>query len=48
MMESLTHDLAEAAREVIAEVDEMGGMAAAVSSGLPKLRIVSKSDENKS
>jgi methylmalonyl-CoA mutase len=39
MMESLTHDLKEAAKEVIAEVDEMGGMAAAVSSGLPKLRI---------
>jgi methylmalonyl-CoA mutase len=39
MMESLTHDLKEAAKEVIAEVDEMGGMAAAVASGLPKLRI---------
>ena len=39
MMESLTHDLKAAARAVIEEVDEMGGMAAAVASGLPKLRI---------
>ena len=39
MMESLTHDLAAAARELIEEIEGMGGMANAVSSGLPKLRI---------
>ena len=39
MMESLTHDLVEKAMEVIDEVEELGGMAAAVASGMPKLRI---------
>ena len=39
-VESLTAELiAEAARKLIAEVDEMGGMTKAVASGLPKLRI---------
>jgi len=39
MMESLTNDLAERARELIAEVETEGGMAKAIEAGLPKLRI---------
>jgi methylmalonyl-CoA mutase len=39
MMEQLTHDMAEKARELIREIDELGGMAMAIESGLPKLRI---------
>lgn len=39
MMESLTNDLAERARELIAEVEKEGGMAKAIEAGLPKLRI---------
>ena len=39
MMESLTHDMAAKARELIAEIDELGGMAKAIESGVPKLRI---------
>jgi len=38
-VETLTHDLAEAAWKLIEEVDEMGGMTKAVASGMPKLRI---------
>ncbi len=38
-MESLTHSLAAEARKVIAEVEALGGMARAVESGMPKLRI---------
>ena len=38
-VESLTHDLAEAAWKLIEEVEEMGGMTKAVASGMPKLRI---------
>lgn len=38
-MEQLTHDMAEKARELIREIDELGGMAKAIESGLPKLRI---------
>jgi methylmalonyl-CoA mutase len=38
-VEKLTHDLAEAAWTLIAEVDDMGGMTKAVASGMPKLRI---------
>ena len=38
-VESLTAKLAERAREIIAEVDELGGMTAAISSGIPKLHI---------
>ncbi len=38
-MESLTNDLAEKAWEIITEVEELGGMTAAVDSGMPKLRI---------
>jgi methylmalonyl-CoA mutase len=39
MMESLTNDMANKARELIAEVEEKGGMAKAIETGLPKLRI---------
>ena len=39
MMEQLTHDIAEKARELMREIDELGGMAKAIESGLPKLRI---------
>ncbi|KAJ3179738.1 hypothetical protein HDU85_004737 [Gaertneriomyces sp. JEL0708] len=39
MMESLTNDLYEAAYKIIQETEEMGGMAKAVGSGMPKLRI---------
>ncbi|MEM7598878.1 MAG: methylmalonyl-CoA mutase [Pseudomonadota bacterium] len=38
-VESLTAELADAAWELIKEVDEMGGMTKAVTSGMPKLRI---------
>ncbi|XP_054706375.1 methylmalonyl-CoA mutase, mitochondrial-like [Uloborus diversus] len=39
MMESLTNDIYEEAKKVIQEIEEMGGMAKAVISGMPKLRI---------
>ncbi|WP_199699782.1 methylmalonyl-CoA mutase [Deinococcus sp. RM] len=39
MMERLTHDLAEKARELMREVESLGGMAKAIESGVPKLRI---------
>jgi len=38
-VERLTHELAERAREHMAEVEELGGMAKAIENGLPKLRI---------
>src|SRR6201747_2712284 len=38
-VERLTHDLAARAWQHIAEVEELGGMAAAIEAGLPKLRI---------
>jgi methylmalonyl-CoA mutase len=38
-MESLTADIADRAWELIEEVEQRGGMAKAVESGLPKLRI---------
>jgi len=38
-VEKLTADLAEAAWQLIEEVDTMGGMTKAVASGMPKLRI---------
>ncbi len=38
-VEKLTADLADAAWELIEEVDAMGGMTKAVASGMPKLRI---------
>ena len=39
MMESLTDELANRARDLIAEVEAEGGMAKAIEAGLPKLRI---------
>lgn len=39
MMESLTQEIADKAKELIAEVEEAGGMAKAIETGMPKLRI---------
>lgn len=39
MMESLTRDIAKRAWELIEEIEAEGGMAKAIESGLPKLRI---------
>ena len=38
-MESLTHTVAEEARKVIAEIEELGGMTKAIMTGMPKRRI---------
>lgn len=38
-IESLTNELAKSAWEIIEEIESMGGMAAAIESGLPKLKI---------
>ncbi|MDZ7738138.1 MAG: methylmalonyl-CoA mutase [Bacteroidales bacterium] len=38
-VESLTHDLAHRAWDLIMEVEELGGMAKAIESGVPKMRI---------
>ena len=38
-VESMTHDLAEKAREIIKKVDEMGGMSKAIELGYPKRMI---------
>jgi methylmalonyl-CoA mutase len=38
-IETLTHELAHKAWQLIQEVEEMGGMAKAIESGLPKMRI---------
>jgi methylmalonyl-CoA mutase len=38
-VEALTAELAQAARELMAEVEGLGGMTKAVASGMPKLRI---------
>ncbi len=38
-VEKLTADIAENARAIINEVEEMGGMAKAISAGMPKMRI---------
>jgi methylmalonyl-CoA mutase len=39
MMESLTQEIADKAWELIEEIDRQGGMAKAIETGLPKLRI---------
>lgn len=39
MMESLTDEMYNAALKIIKEIDELGGMAKAVASGMTKLRI---------
>lgn len=38
-MESLTNDLMKEAKEIIDEVEELGGMTQAIISGMPKMRI---------
>tara|TARA_B110000046_G_scaffold186050_1_gene231918 strand:- start:2552 stop:4702 length:2151 start_codon:yes stop_codon:yes gene_type:complete len=38
-VESLTNELVKAAREIIDEVEDLGGMTKAVETGMPKLRI---------
>ncbi|TAF65004.1 MAG: methylmalonyl-CoA mutase [Cytophagales bacterium] len=38
-VETLTHELAEKAWQLISEVEELGGMAKAISTGLPKMKI---------
>ena len=39
MMEKLTQELYDEAMQIINEVEEIGGMTAAVATGMPKLRI---------
>ncbi|KAJ1728093.1 putative methylmalonyl-CoA mutase, mitochondrial [Coemansia biformis] len=39
MMESLTNDVYDSALAIITEVEELGGMAKAIASGMPKMRI---------
>jgi len=39
MMESLTRDISERAKVIIQEIDQAGGMAKAIETGIPKLRI---------
>ena len=39
MMETLTNELAEEARKIIDEVEDLGGMTQAIISGMPKSRI---------
>ena len=39
MMETLTNEVYSKARELIDEVEQMGGMAKAIVAGIPKLKI---------
>lgn len=39
MMETLTQELADEARQIIDEIEELGGMTKAIISGMPKMRI---------
>lgn len=39
MMESLTNEIAQKAKDIIAEVEKIGGMSKAIETGLPKLKI---------
>lgn len=39
MMETLTQELADEALKIINEVEELGGMTQAISTGMPKMRI---------
>ncbi|WP_127718347.1 methylmalonyl-CoA mutase [Halobacteriovorax sp. HLS] len=39
MMETLTNQIADRARELMKEVEELGGMAKAIEAGIPKLKI---------
>ncbi|MEC8009394.1 MAG: methylmalonyl-CoA mutase [Pseudomonadota bacterium] len=45
MMESLTHDLCEKVKELMAEIDSAGGMLRAIESGLPQRRIAQAAAE---
>ena len=38
-VETLTHEIAQRAWQLIEEIEELGGMAAAIETGLPKMRI---------
>ena len=38
-VETLTHEIAQRAWELIEEIEELGGMAAAIETGIPKMRI---------
>ncbi|MCP3898169.1 MAG: methylmalonyl-CoA mutase, partial [Desulfobacteraceae bacterium] len=38
-VESLTQNIIDKAREILSEIDELGGMAKAIESGMPKMRI---------
>ena len=38
-IEKLTNDIVEGARKIIQEIEQMGGMAKAIASGMPKMRI---------
>ncbi|MFH0755911.1 MAG: methylmalonyl-CoA mutase [Bacteroidota bacterium] len=38
-VETLTHEIAQRAWELIEEIEELGGMASAIETGLPKMRI---------
>jgi methylmalonyl-CoA mutase len=39
MMETLTNEVYSKARELIDEIEEMGGMSKAIVAGIPKLKI---------
>ena len=39
MMETLTNELMQEARQIIDEIEELGGMTKAIESGMPKMRI---------
>lgn len=39
MMETLTNELADEALKIINEIEEIGGMTKAISTGMPKMRI---------
>jgi len=39
MMETLTNELVDEALLIIEEIEELGGMTQAISSGMPKMRI---------
>jgi len=39
MMETLTQELADEAMKIIDEIEDLGGMTAAIISGMPKMRI---------
>ena len=46
-VETLTHELAHKAWALIEEVEELGGMAKAIETGVPKMRIEESAARNK-